>query len=321
MKKYNIPIFIPHEGCPNDCIFCNQRKITGLATSMTPEDAATQIATQLSYLPTTNRTVEVAFFGGSFTGLPLGLQEEFYRVADSFRPQIDGIRLSTRPDYIRPETLALATRWGVTTIELGAQSAVDSVLAKNNRGHTFAQTVAASNAIHDAGIALGLQMMTGMYGSSKAEDLQTATALVKLKPDCVRIYPVLVLKETALAKLYLQGEYQPQTLETAVQTAKDVLQLFRQAQIPVIRMGLHAGEDLREEGAVLAGPFHPAFGELVESRLWRDRMEEELKQYPEMPKVWELSVPKGEVSKAIGHQRCNAKYFLKEYGIQLKIKD
>lgn len=320
MRTYNIPVFIPHEGCPHDCVFCNQRKITGVQTTVTPAEVTRIVEEYLTYLPKGERYVEVAFFGGSFTGLPLAMQEAFYDAASGFRPQIDGIRLSTRPDYISPGVLALAKEYGVTMIELGAQSASDVVLCANNRGHTFAQTCKAVQMIRDAGIGVGLQMMTGMFGSDKEKDLETARLLEELKPDCVRIYPVLVLKDTALEVLYREEKYRPQTLETAVETAKEVLLEFRQQNIPVIRLGLHAGEDLREEGNVVAGPFHPAFGELVESRIWRDRMERQLCALPNRPASWTVTVPKNQVSKAVGHQRCNVNYFQQTYGIQLCVK-
>ena len=320
MRQYRIPVFIPHEGCPNDCVFCNQKKITGVTTTMTPEQAKLDITEQLRYLPQEKCQIEIAFFGGSFTGIPLEKQEEFYRVADEFRPRIDGIRLSTRPDYINDEVLYLAKQWGVSTIELGAQSASDEVLNKNRRGHTFAQTVAAVKQIRGAGIGVGLQMMTGMYGSSPEKDRTTAQELAKLQPDCVRIYPVLVLKDTALAHLHREGLYQPQTMEEAIETAKEVLKVFRKKQIPVIRLGLHAGEELREEGVVLAGPFHPAFGELVESRIYRDSMVAKLEEYSQMPKVFEFSAEQDQISKVVGHGRCNAVYLKEKYGVTLKVK-
>ncbi len=321
MKIYHIPIFIPHEGCPHDCVFCNQRKITGLSTSMTPKMAEEQIRTFLEYLPKENRYVEVAFFGGSFTGLPLSLQEEFYRVADSFRPLIDGIRLSTRPDFINEEILALAKRWRVSMIELGAQSSDDTVLEKNRRGHRFSHTVDASKQIHDAGIGLGLQMMTGMYGSDEEKDVKTAIQLAKLNPDCVRVYPVLVLKDTALARLYQQEIYLPQSLEDAILRGAKVVSVFAEKQIPVIRIGLHIGEELREDGEVLAGPFHPALGELIQSRVYRNRMEEAWNKNPNPQKQFEVVVPQGDTSKAIGHKRCNAEYFEKTYGVTLIVKE
>ncbi len=320
MRQYRVPVFIPHEGCPNDCVFCNQKKITGVTTTMTPEQAKLDIEEQLQHLPTEECQIEIAFFGGSFTGLPLEKQAEFYRMANAFRPRIDGIRLSTRPDYINDEVLYLAKQWGVSTIELGAQSASDAVLTKNRRGHTFSQTIDAFRKIRDAGIGVGLQMMTGMYGSNPDTDIMTARELAKLQPECIRIYPVLVLKDTALARLYQEGMYQPQTMEEAIETAKEVWKIFREQQIPVIRLGLHAGEELREEGVVLAGPFHPAFGELVESRIYRDAMVAELENDSQKPKVFEFSIPKDQVSKAVGHQRCNAIYLKEKYGVILKVK-
>lgn len=320
MRRYNIPIFIPHEGCPHDCVFCNQRKITGVVSTVTPAEVRGMIKEYLTYLPEGDRHVEVAFFGGSFTGLPLSMQTEFYEAANLFRPQIDGIRLSTRPDYINEEVLTLAKQYGVTMIELGAQSAEDTVLSANNRGHTFKQTCAAVQQIRKAGIGVGLQMMAGMYGSDAKTDNMTARFLADLNPDCVRIYPVLVLKGTMLETLWRDGIYQPLSLEEGVERAKELLLIFRKKKIPVIRLGLHAGEELREEGTVLAGPFHPAFGELTESRIWRDTIEESIRQSEELPKIWEITVPNDQVSKAIGHKRCNAEYVQEKYGVTLVVK-
>ena len=320
MRYYNIPIFIPHEGCPHDCSFCNQRKITGVTTTVKPHQVHSMIEKHLSFLPDCKRHIEVAFFGGSFTGLPLKKQENFYRVAGEFRGEIDGIRLSTRPDYINAEVLSLAKAWGVTTIELGAQSAFDRVLVQNLRGHTFQDTKEAAALIQDYGIGLGLQMMTGLPGSNREWDIKTAELLAELKPDCVRVYPTLVLNGTAMEQQYRAGEYSPQTLEEAVETAKRVLTVFRNREIPVIRLGLHAGEELREEGNIVAGPFHPAFGELVENRIWRDRIEEEIKKTISFPKEISIQVPFGEVSKAVGQKRCNLTYFQEKYGVYVKIE-
>lgn len=318
MKHYNIPIFIPHEGCPNDCIFCNQRKITGLESSVQPESVTELIRKYLDYLPPGEKHVEAAFFGGSFTGLPLFLQEEFYRAASVYQKEIDGIRLSTRPDYINPEVLSLARRWGVTLIELGAQSSSDEVLKCNRRLHTFSDTCAAVTQIRKSGIKVGLQMMTGMYGADIRSDLKTAEDFIELAPDCVRIYPTVVLKETILDRLYRQGRYIPQSLEQAVESAKEILLLFRKQNIPVIRLGLHAGEDIQKPGVISAGPFHPAFGELVESRIWRDRLERQWLA-EQRPAILRVQVPSCEVSKAIGHRRCNARYFKEKYGTGLCI--
>ncbi len=313
MKHYNIPIFIPHEGCPHDCAFCNQKKITGLTTSVKPETVKALVAEHLTYFPEGEKTIEVAFFGGSFTGLSLAEQRGFYEATGGFFHKIDGIRLSTRPDYINEEVLTLAKRYGVTMIELGAQSGFDEVLEKNHRGHTLADTVRAVGLIRQFGIGVGLQMMTGMFGSNPQQDYQTALILADLKPDCVRIYPTLVLQDTHLESLYHQGEYQPQTLEEAVEGAKQILLLFREKKIPVIRLGLHAGEDIQEPGVIVAGPFHPAFGELVESRIWRDKMEKQIQE------TTCITVPAKEISKAVGHKRENLLYFQDKYGITLQI--
>ncbi len=315
MRHYNIPLFIPHEGCPHDCTFCNQKKITGITSSLKPRQVKEEIKEYLSYFPDGKKTVEVAFFGGSFTGLPLSLQEEFYQATTEFSKEIAGIRLSTRPDYINPEVLCLAKEYGVTMIELGAQSAFDDVLKKNQRGHMFLNTISAVKQIREAGIGVGLQMMTGMFGSTKEQDLQTAMALRDLKPDCIRIYPTLVLRDTALQKLYENGEYCPQTIEEAVESAKEILLLFQEKEIPVIRLGLHAGEDLQSSGTIVAGPFHPAFGELVESRIWRDKLEKEIKKG-----MTSVTVSSKEVSKAVGHKRENLLYFQEKYGISLQVR-
>lgn len=320
MKKYNIPIFIPHEGCPHDCVFCNQRKITGVETTVTPEDAEEIIRKYLEFLPRGQKSIEVAFFGGSFTGLPPELQEEFYKIANKFRPYIDGIRVSTRPDYINDEILETAKQYGITTIELGAQSAYDEVLKLNNRGHSFMQTCTAAKKIKNSNIELGLQMMTGMYGSNAELDRLTAQKLAELEPDCARIYPVLVLKDTALEKLYSNGEYIPQTIEEATERAAAALSEFDKYKIPVIRIGLHIGEDLREPGNVIAGPMHPALGELVEGRLWRHKTERLIRNCDTDKKSFEIYVPKNALSKAVGHKRCNIKYFKEKFGIDIKIK-
>ncbi len=317
MKTYNIPIFIPHEGCPHDCVFCNQRKITGVSTSVTPDDAKMIIEKYLSYLNKKDARIEVAFFGGSFTGLPIELQEEFYDIANSFGDEIDGIRLSTRPDYINENILSLAKKSRVNVIELGVQSAFDDVLNANNRGHSYQQTVEGVKLIKRAGIGLGVQMMTGLYGSTPEKDMKTAKILAELEPICARIYPTIVLKGTYLETLYKDGKYCPQSIEDAIETAKSSLLYFREKKISVIRLGLHAGEEIRKPDAVVAGPFHPAFGELVESRIYRDEIEKKINEAKNG--ILAVKVSANEVSKAVGHKRCNINYFKEKYSIELKI--
>lgn len=318
--SYNIPVFIPHEGCPHDCVFCNQRKITGLTTSMTPQRAKTEIADGLQYLKYREQaTVEVAFFGGSFTGLPFSVQEEFLKMAQQFFPQIDGIRVSTRPDTISAEGVALLKRYGVTTVELGVQSSDAEVLQANRRGHTFQNVKDAVALLRKNDIAVGLQMMVGMWRSNPQKDLQTAKDIIALNPDCVRIYPTVILRDTALERLYESGAYRPYSVEEAVEVCKEILPLFWQKYIPVIRLGLHAGGDLQSEGCIVAGPFHPAFGELVESRIYRDKIEKKIIEGKIKNTALPIECTASEVSKIIGHKGCNRTYLKEKYGVDLKV--
>lgn len=319
MRKYNLPIFIPHRGCPHDCIFCNQRKITGVNTEVKPEHVRNLIESFLKTVKTENSSVEIAFFGGSFTGLDMDLQEEFLKTANEFSNVIDGIRLSTRPDYINDEIINLLLKYNVTTVELGVQSTNDAVLSMNNRGHSFEDVKLASKLIKDAGINLGLQFMLGMFGSDFEKDLQTIGDIVELKPVCVRIYPVVTLKGTALEKLYLNGEYIPYSVGQAAELAKIAVIRCRKNNIDVIRMGLHASEELDEGAAVVAGPYHPAFGEIVESLIYRDLMEEEVIENNVLDTDFYFCCSKSDVSKAIGHRKMNKEYFKEKYNINLKI--
>lgn len=309
MRKYNLPVFIPHLGCPHDCAFCNQKKITGKDADITPAQVEKMIG---DYLLTTeeNSTVEVAFFGGSFTGIETGLQEEFLRAAAVYKERIHGIRLSTRPDYISEEILDLLDKYGVTEIELGAQSSDNEVLKINRRGHTFEDTKAAAKMIKSRGIGLGLQMMLGMAGSSAEKDLKTVRDIIALKPDSTRIYPTLVLKGTALEKM----DYEPYSLSEAVEVAAKAVEMFRENNIKILRIGLHDSADL-QGGEVVKGPYHPAFGELVESRIWRDKIEKMIKDKDFDGRVYCLP---SEVSKIIGHNKANKIYFREKYKIEIK---
>ncbi len=315
MRKYNLPIFIPHRGCPHDCVFCNQRKITGVETEVTLRDVREKIQLFLSTVNMEDASVEVAFFGGSFTGLEMSTQEAFLSVAAEFYPAVSGIRISTRPDYITEDILDLLKRYGVTTIELGVQSSDDEVLRMNNRGHSFDDVKNASGLIRRYGIDLGHQMMLGMYGSDPEKDMKTVRDIIELHPSCVRIYPVITLKDTALEKYYSVGEYTPYTLEQAAELCCAAVKLFRGNNIEVIRMGLHASEDLEENNAV-AGPYHPAFGEIVESLIYREKIEQAI-----VPgeKICEFRCPERDISKAVGHKQMNKKYIWEKYGVELKV--
>ena len=321
MRKYNLPIFIPHRGCPFDCVFCNQRKITGVDTDVTPDYVRGIIGDFLKTTEKENSTIEVAFFGGSFTGMDLSVQEEFLKVAAEFGTVIDGIRLSTRPDYITTNVIDLLKRYNVTTVELGVQSSDDRVLQSNNRGHNFDDVIKATQMIKVAGINVGHQMMLGMYSSTPEKDMQTVRDIISLKPLCVRIYPVITLKGTTLEKFYNEGVYVPYTTMQAAELAKEAVCEFRKNNIDVIRVGLHSSEELDSDGTVVAGPYHQAFGELVESLIYRDKIESYVQKNGIKNCEFEFVCPKGEISKAVGHKKMNSEYFFEKYNIKLKIKE
>ena len=320
MRKYNLPIFIPHRGCPHDCVFCNQRKITGIDTDVTVESVRRMIAEFIETADSENSSIEVAFFGGSFTALELSTQESFLKTAAEFYPQIGGIRLSTRPDCISPEVIELLKKYGVTTVELGVQSSNDGVLSANGRDHSFDAVIDASRQIKAAGITLGHQMMLGMYKSDPKKDMQTVRDIISLKPACVRIYPVVTIKGTPLEVLYNKGEYIPYTIMEAAELAKTAVKEFEENGIEVIRIGLHSSEELESDGNVVAGPYHPAFGELVDSLIFREQIENEILKAEAKNCVWEYFCNSRDVSKAVGHKGMNKEYFFEKYGIRLKIK-
>lgn len=319
MRKYNLPIFIPHRGCPHDCAFCSQRKITGIETEVTVVQVKKLIGSFLETINCDAASVEVAFFGGSFTGLELSTQEAFLKAAAEFYPKVSGIRLSTRPDCINEEILDLLKKYGVTTVELGVQSSDDEVLTMNDRGHDFAAVEKASALIKEYGIALGHQMMLGMYGSDPDKDLKTVSDIIRLKPSCVRIYPVITLKDTKLEAYFNQGRYTPYTIDEAARLAKSAALAFKENDIEVIRVGLHSSEELEGGETIIAGPYHPAFGEIVESLIYRDRIEAELLKNGVKNGMIEFFCNSNEISKAVGHKKMNKLYFKANYGAELKV--
>ena len=317
MRTYNIPVFVPHKGCPFDCVFCNQRKITGTTTDVTPSDVENIIEEHLKTLPREDRYVEVAFFGGSFTGIPISEQSALMSAVAKFGTQIDGIRLSTRPDYISEEIMDNLVAHGVTTIELGVQSMDNEVLKASNRGHTAEQVCNAVEIIRKYPVRLGLQMMTGLVGDTREKSIYTAKEIIKLRPEMVRIYPTLTIKDTYLEKLYNKGLYKPQTLEEAVETAKIIMQMFENEGINVIRVGLQATNEISSEGSVVAGPVHSAFRALVESSIYYDLIKSEIAGKSGDVTV---EVKDSEVSNAVGNKRANIEKIKQEFGINLKIR-
>jgi histone acetyltransferase (RNA polymerase elongator complex component) len=264
-----IPIFIPHEGCPHRCIFCNQHGISGHpAQPVTCQEIGETIRTWLAQCQPENREqVQVAFYGGSFTGLPAARQTELLGAVQPFlaQGQVATIRLSTRPDYIDPERLDLLVRHGVGIVELGVQSCDDQVLHLSGRGHDRADSIAAARLIKGSGIRLGIQLMLGLPGDCSSTLRRTVQEVIRLHPDFVRLYPVLVLRGSGLESMYHRGGYRPLSLGRAVVLAASMKKRFDDQGIGVVRMGLQPTSEL--EQALVAGPYHPAFGHLVNSRL------------------------------------------------------
>ena len=308
MKKGNISIFVPHLGCPQQCSFCNQKTITGRQTQPTAQDVKNAVKTALNKK---NYEYEIAFFGGSFTAIEreymMSLLTAAAECVDGQR--VKGIRISTRPDFIDREVLEILKQHCVTSIELGAQSMDDEVLKANLRGHTSEDVEKASGLIKEYGFELGLQMMTGLYLDTDEKAVETAKKLIALRPDTVRIYPTVVLKGTYLAELYDKEMYKPQTVDDAAALCTKLLPMFEKAGVKVIRLGLHASDDIKKN--MVAGAYHDSFGEIVQSRFMLNKV----LAYP--PGNYEIKVNPKSVSKLKGQQKRNV-YFLMEEGYNIK---
>ena len=303
MKHSNIAIFVPHNGCPHACTFCNQREITGQSYQPTPNDVENAIATSRKFSDT--RNTEIAFFGGSFTAIPREYMLSLLKAASPYvlSGEFYGIRLSTRPDCISEEILDILKSNGATSIELGTQSMCDDVLTANKRGHTVQDSIDSSLLIKKYGFSLGLQMMTGLYQSSDEKDMYTAQKIAELQPDTVRVYPTIVMRGTELYDLYKNGSYIPQTLETAVPLCADILRFFESKNINVIRLGLHDSESLKEN--MVAGAYHPSFRELCESRIIFDNTLKILSEQNITDGNIVFSVNPKSVSRFVGQKKSN----------------
>ena len=317
-RRRILPVFIPHMGCPHACVFCNQHKITAAPGSTAPVEPLEELDRLLN-LPLDGTDRELAFYGGSFTAIPLSQQLAFLEPAAKALAdgRISSIRLSTRPDAVDSETLARLSAYGVSTVELGAQSMRDEVLVQSGRGHTAQNVRDASGLIKKAGIQLVLQMMTGLPGDDDDGARYTARELIALQPDAVRIYPTVVIRGTRLAQLWQAGEYREHSVEDAVRVCSGLLPLFEDAGIPVIRLGLNPTEELGTgknftEGAALAGAYHPALGELVRSRILRNRLEEQISVLDCFGKTVIVTVSPNLLSQTLGQRRCNV-IWLKEH--------
>lgn len=304
-----LPIFIPHAGCPHQCVFCNQKKISG-QHSAAVESAKAQIERWRTWLSPSAKN-EAAFYGGSFTGLPLALQRELLALTDKLLAEgfIGSVRLSTRPDYIDAERLELLREHHVALVELGVQSLDDAVLLAAERGHTADAVGMAMELLKRHGFQTGLQLMVGMPRQTFASVKETAQRAIALQPDIARIYPLLVIKDTPLAQAYAQGEFTPLTLEAAVEQSAWLYKTLTQAGIRVIRIGLQADAELCEPGNIIAGPFHPAMGELVKSRVLRDELTPRLVKKAKISKELIIKCPPRLESKLRGQKNCNLHYW------------
>ena len=312
MRKINIPIFVSHLGCPNDCIFCDQKKITGVRGGYDFEGAEKKIALSLETAPE-ECEIEIAFFGGSFTGIGSEYQNKYLETAQKFMndKRVKGIRLSTRPDYINEDILDNLKKHGVTSIELGVQSMDDKVLEMNKRNLKASDTVKAAELIKRSGFSLGLQMMTGMYGSTPEKDIETAEEIAALAPETVRIYPTVAIEGTRLYELYLSGEYVPYSLEKTVELCAKLYDLFEENNIKVIRGGLMSSSEIKE--GKVAGPYHSSFGELVASRRYLRRIMEKLEGKDVSGKSVTVFSPKYKVSQVLGNKLSNIKRLKEEF--------
>ena len=304
MKHYNIPIFISHFGCPNACVFCNQVKINGRETDVTIEDLRNIIDEYLKILPKDSYK-EVAFFGGTFTGISLGKQKEYLEGVKEYLDKglVQGIRLSTRPDYINREILDQLKKYNVTTIELGVQSLDEDVLRKSARYYPIEVVYEASKLIKSYGIDLGIQLMPGLPGSTFETDLETAKKVVEIMPQNARVYPTLIIKDTEMERMYQRGEYEVFTLDEAIKRCRKIISLLELNGINIIRVGLQPSDDLRNGGVAVEGAFHPAFRELVDGEIYFDF----LKKIKEKDGKLNIILNERLVSRVVGLKRKNLK--------------
>jgi len=312
-KHYTIPIFIPELACPFQCVFCNQQKISGHVGIPTGDQITKTIDNHLRTFKRGPKKVEVGFFGGSFTGIPIEEQKSFLKYVQPYirLEKIQGIRLSTRPDYISVEILDMLKKFNVTTIELGAQSMDDEVLKKSRRGHTVNKVREAAKLILDHGFELGLQLMIGLPGDTLEKSVTTAKQIIEAGAGNTRIYPALVIKGTLLHTWYEQGKYKPLSLDEAVSWTKNILPLFEDARVDVLRVGLHPSEGLLSGEELVDGPFHPSFKELVLTDIWNEILQKNLEQI-EYNKI-EIHVHPREINYAIGYNSKNRNLLLDRF--------
>ena len=316
MRHINVALFVPHNGCPNQCSFCNQRAISGHRNQVEPSDV--DKAVQIALENPESKGGEIAFFGGSFTAIEretmVSLLSAAYRYVEN--GSFKGIRISTRPDAVDEEICEILKTYGVTAVELGAHSVDARVLMLNKRGHTADDIAKATKLLQKNGFETGLQMMTGLYGSTDEDSIETARKIIGVNPDTVRIYPTVVHENTELCELYRKGEYHPQGVEEAAELCAELLQMFEEAGIKVIRTGLHSGGDV--EGEFVAGAYHPAFKEICESKIYLRKVTELIRENKIPEGKIEIRVSPKAVSQMTGQKKANIEA-LKKLGYEAKI--
>jgi histone acetyltransferase (RNA polymerase elongator complex component) len=316
-RPFIIPIFVPHAGCPHRCVFCNQSSITGTHSVPTGREVRRQIETFLSYRHNQGRPVQIAFFGGNFLGIQSDTINRLLSEATTYvtAGRAGSIRFSTRPDTVDHQRLTSIQDFPVTTIELGVQSMNDRVLKHSNRGHTAEDTIRAAQLLKEYKYKVGVQIMVGLPGDNIQRLHATARAVLRLEPDFIRIYPTVVMAGSPLAALYGKGDYTPLSLEEAVFRVKELYLFFKKEDIPVIRMGLQASEELNTTSTVLAGPYHPAFGHLVHSEIFLTKAMTAIASEKIERKVVRLHVHPRSVSKMRGQKNRNIKILCKRFAL------
>ena len=313
IRHFNIPVFMPEMACPQSCIYCNQSVVTSVSSIPDSNHVQTIVEAHLKTIPRkTGTIIEIAFFGGNFTGISEDMQKAYLEVASRYKKNnmVDGIRISTRPDFIDAGSLDLLLKYGVTSIELGVQSMDDEVLKRSGRGYVTATVEKAAQLIRSYGFELGMQMMPGLPGDSEDASVATAHAIVRCGASTTRIYPLLVIKDTPLENMYKKGLYKPLTISQAVETTKKLLIIFLKAGVRVLKMGLHPAPDLINQKRLVAGPFHPCFAELVLTSYWADLFS---KLTSEPNKQISMTVNPSDINHAIGYKAANKKELLKRF--------
>lgn len=325
-KDYNmkthaiIPIFIPHKGCPHDCVFCNQKKITARLGQTEPDDVREIIENHLKTLENRGiETIEAAFFGGSFTGIPIEEQSSYLSIASEYKEKgrIHKIHLSTRPDYINEAILKNLKEYGTDIIELGVQSFDEEVLKASNRGHDSKIVYESCKLIKEYGFELGIQLMIGLPKDTRERAVYSAREAVKISPSVVRLYPTVIIEDTELLEMYKNGKYKGLELEEAVSITKEMYKIIDEAGIKIIRVGLKSTDIIRENGSIIGNAYHPAFRQLVEGEIAKERLESQLEAiYTDLPEGAKVTFESNgtSFSNMIGNKKCNKVYFCEKYG-------